>query len=196
MFSTLVPSILINTILLVRMQLEAKIKEQIREVPDFPIKGVLFKDISPLFLKPELINSCQLALTEPWRDRGISKVLGIDSRGFLLGPQIAVNLNAGFVMIRKKGKLPPKTVSVTYSLEYGEAELESTASAIQKGDRVIIHDDLLATGGTAAAAAELVKQLGGEVVGFSFLVHLNFLGGKNRLMDYTKELHYLVSYDN
>ena len=178
------------------MQLEAKIKEQIREVPDFPIKGVLFKDISPLFLKPELIISCQEALSEPWKGLGVTKVIGIDSRGFLLGPQIAAELDAGFVMIRKKGKLPPQTISVSYALEYGEAELESTESAIVAGDKVIIHDDLLATGGTAAAAAELVKKLGGEVLGFSFLIYLDFLGAEKKLDSYSEKLHYLVSYDS
>lgn len=177
------------------MQLESRIKEQIREVPDFPIKGVLFKDISPLFLKPELIKSCQAALSDTWKELGVNKVVGIDSRGFLLGPQIAVNLDAGFVMVRKKGKLPPETVSISYSLEYGQAELESSSHAISEGDRVIIHDDLLATGGTAAAAAELVKSSGGEVIGFSFLVYLNFLGAEAKLAPYSEKLHYLVSYD-
>ncbi|MCI4671473.1 MAG: adenine phosphoribosyltransferase [Bacteroidia bacterium] len=178
------------------MQLEAAIKEHIREVPDFPIKGVLFKDISPLFLNPGLINSCTEALTQPWKGIGVNKVIGIDSRGFLLGPQIAAGLDAGFVMIRKKGKLPPQTVSVAYSLEYGEAELESTSASIVPGDKVIVHDDLLATGGTAAAAAELVHKLGGEVVGFSFLIYLDFLGGEAKLHQYSDSLHYLVSYNS
>jgi adenine phosphoribosyltransferase len=154
------------------------LQQHVRAVPDFPIPGILFRDISPIFLKPDLIRACEAALLAPWQEAGITKVVGIDSRGFLFGPQLATQLSAGFVMMRKKGKLPPETVSVAYDLEYGQAEIESVKGAIQPGDRVVIHDDLLATGGTAAAAASLVRKLGGEVVGFSFLIILDALQGE------------------
>lgn len=176
------------------MTLTERLQSQIREVPDFPIPGILFKDISPIFLHPELVRDTVTGLSEPWRGRQVNKVLGIDSRGFILGPQIALQLDAGFVMIRKKGKLPPKTVSIQYQLEYGSAALESVVSSIVPGDRVIIHDDLLATGGTAAAAAGLAKKLGAEVIGFSFIVNLAFLQGREKLLPYTEDIHFLVNY--
>jgi len=178
------------------MNLEQTLKSHIREVPNFPVEGVLFKDISPLFLQPHLLRQMREALSSPWQDRQINKVIGIDSRGFLLGVQIAETLNAGFVMARKKGKLPPETFSVSYSLEYGEAELESTVHSIQEGDRVIIHDDLLATGGTAAAAAHLVKKFGAELVGFSFIIDLAFLEGSKQLQQITPTIHSLITYES
>jgi adenine phosphoribosyltransferase len=172
----------------------AKLKSHIREVPDFPIPGVLFKDISPVFLNPELVEACINHLAEKWKDQGITKVIGIDSRGFLLGPQIASRLDAGFVMVRKKGKLPPETISVTYELEYGEATLESVRESLSADDKVIIHDDLLATGGTASAAADLCQTLGAQVVGFSFIIDLDFLPGKEKLAAYGQPIHALISY--
>jgi len=174
--------------------LSETLKAQIRDVPDFPIPGILFRDISPIFLDPALIEACESALAAPWRTSGITKVIGIDSRGFLFGPQIASQLGAGFVMVRKKGKLPPETVSVSYALEYGEAEIESVKSAIAPGDQVIIHDDLLATGGTAAAAAQLVQKLGGKVVGFSFLVVLDGLKGDEIIRSHSDRIEALVHY--
>lgn len=176
------------------MELTDRIRQYIREVPDFPIEGINFKDISPLFLDHELVRSCTHALADHWRGQAIHKVIGIDSRGFLFGPQIAGELEAGFVMVRKEGKLPPETISVSYQLEYGEATLESIKSAVVPGDRVIIHDDLLATGGTAAAAAELVKASGGEVAGFSFIIQLAFLNGKDKLSPFSDDIHQLISY--
>lgn len=172
-----------------------QLKATVRSVPDFPIPGILFRDISPIFLDPNLLQACPVALADPWREQGITKVVGIDSRGFLFGPQMAVELGAGFVMIRKKGKLPPETISVSYSLEYGEAELESVATSIEAGDRVLIHDDLLATGGTAAAAASLVKKLGGEVVGFSFIIHLTYLPGQEAIEPHSESLHALLAFE-
>ena len=176
------------------MKLEDKIREQIREVPDFPIPGVLFKDISPIFLDAELMKSCHQALASPWIDKGITKVIGIDSRGFLLGPQIAENLGAGFVMVRKKGKLPPETYEMSYALEYGEATLEAVKGALGPQDRVLIHDDLLATGGTASASAALAKKLGAEIAGFSFIISLSFLKGAEKLKMYSNQIHALVDY--
>ncbi len=177
------------------MNLTQTLKSHIREVPDFPVNGVNFKDISPIFLNTQLIQEIPSALSNPWTDKHVTKVVGIDSRGFLFGPQLAVNLDAGFIMVRKKGKLPPETVSVSYALEYGEAVLESTTHAIEPGDRIIIHDDLLATGGTASAAASLVKKLDAIVVGFSFLIHLRFLNGMEKLSPFTQDIHSLLHYD-
>jgi adenine phosphoribosyltransferase len=170
------------------------LKAHIRDVPDFPIPGILFRDISPIFLAPDLIQACESALAEPWRSSEVTKVIGIDSRGFLFGPQLASQLDAGFVMVRKKGKLPPETVSVSYALEYGEAEIESVKSAIEPGDQVIIHDDLLATGGTAAAAANLVQKLGGTVLGFSFLVMLDALQGDDVIRSHSDRIEALLHY--
>ena len=177
------------------MSLEETLKAHVREVPDFPEKGIMFKDISPVFLNPALLSQMVQALVTPWKEAGITKVIGIDSRGFLMGPQIAENLGAGFVMVRKKGKLPPETISVSYELEYGKAILESTTQAITEGDRVMVHDDLLATGGTAHAAALLAQKLGAQVLGFSFLIHLAFLGGKAKLDRISPKVHSLISYD-
>ena len=172
-----------------------KLHSHIREVPDFPIPGVLFKDISPIFLNPDLTHECALALADPWKDKQVSQVIGIDSRGFLLGPQLAYELGAGFVMVRKKGKLPPETISITYELEYGEATLESVKESLSPGDRIIIHDDLLATGGTAKAAAELAQTLGAQVIGFSFIISLDFLPGRAKLDKTGQQVHALISYD-
>ncbi|WNJ18563.1 adenine phosphoribosyltransferase [Pontibacter sp. G13] len=171
------------------------LKDVIREVPDFPIPGILFKDISPIFLDPKLIELSAQSLAEAWKGQRIDKVIGIDSRGFLLGPRMATLLDAGFVMVRKKGKLPPETVQVSYELEYGNATLESIVESIQPGERVIIHDDLLATGGTAAAAAQLAVQTGGEVAGFSFIVSLSYLLGSNKLTPYSGNIHALIDFD-
>jgi len=176
--------------------LTQELKKVIRSIPDFPIPGILFRDISPIFLQPELLRRCADALANPWRDQGVTKVIGIDSRGFLFGPQMAEKLEAGFVMVRKKGKLPPETISVSYDLEYGSATLEAVKEAIQPGDRVVIHDDLLATGGTAAAAAQLAQELGGTVVGFSFIVNLTGLPGGAKLAELGTSVHSLLEYDS
>ncbi len=178
------------------MNLSEKIRNRIREVTDFPIPGILFKDISPLFLQPQLMLDIQKGLADHWREKGVTKIVGIDSRGFLFGPQMAIELNAGFVLARKKGKLPPETVQVTYELEYGSATLESVKGIIEPGDRVVVHDDLLATGGTAAAAAELASKLGAEVIGFSFLIALEYLGGAEKLRPIAPDVHYLTGYSN
>lgn len=176
------------------MSLSEKIQAHIREVPDFPIPGVLFKDISPIFLSPELMRECKMELAKRWKDSGVNKILGIDSRGFLFGPQMAEELGAGFVMIRKKGKLPPETIEMSYALEYGEATLEAVKEALEPGDKVVIHDDLLATGGTAAATAELARKLGAEVLGFSFIIDLTFLNGQEKLKSFSDQIHSLVEY--
>ncbi|MCB9232596.1 MAG: adenine phosphoribosyltransferase [Bacteroidia bacterium] len=178
------------------MSIENLLKANIREVPDFPIPGVLFKDISPIFLKPELIRECMNALAAHWRGKGVTRVLGIESRGFLFGPALAADLDAGFVIVRKQGKLPPETQSISYSLEYGNATIEILKGAVRPGDKVVIHDDLLATGGTASAAAQLARDLGAEVVGFSFLINLSFLNGEQKLNQFSSDSHWLVGYDD
>jgi adenine phosphoribosyltransferase len=164
-----------------RMNLETMLRQRIQEVPDFPIPGVNFKDITPIFLDPELMRQTAEALAAPWMKKGITRVVGIESRGFLFGPQVAQLLNAGFVIVRKVGKLPPETSSITYSLEYGNATIEMAKGSVGKGDAVLIHDDLLATGGTASATATLAGQLGATVCGYSFMIELGFLGGRKLL---------------
>lgn len=176
------------------MQITQRLAEVIRTVPDFPIPGIMFRDISPIFLQPTLVEACIAALAEPFRDAGITKVIGIDSRGFLLGPQLAGQLDVGFVMVRKKGKLPPETISVTYQLEYGEATLESVRESLQEHDRVLIHDDLLATGGTAAATAKMVQELGATVAGFNFIVGLPALEGHQALKLHSPDIHTLIDF--
>lgn len=176
------------------MSLEALLKSRIREVPDFPIQGVNFKDISPIFLDPDLMRQTANALAEPWKGKGITRVVGIESRGFLFGPQIAQILGAGFVIVRKAGKLPPETTSISYSLEYGNATIEMVKGSVGPDDKVLIHDDLLATGGTAGASALLVSQLGAAVGGYSFLIDLAFLGGRTVLSKNGHEVQAVIHY--
>ena len=175
-------------------KLEVAVREAVREVQDFPIPGVNFKDISPIFLQPKLITEIVQEIANAWAGKGITKVMGIESRGFLLGPQIAQELDAGFVIVRKKGKLPPLTHSVSYSLEYGDATIEISQDSIVPGDLVLIHDDLLATGGTAAAAAKLVEDCGAKVAGYSFIFNLAFLKGKQKLSPISSNIHFIVEY--
>lgn len=178
------------------MTLADKLKNSIRIVPDFPIPGVMFKDVSTIFLYPDLVAETAKALSAHWQGKGVDKILAIDSRGFLFAPMMAVALDAGMVMVRKKGKLPPETIGTSYTLEYGEAHIEVVKSSIQPGDRVIIHDDLLATGGTAKAAAELACKLGAEVLGFSFVIDLRFLEGYKSLLPIAEDIHAVLVYEN
>jgi adenine phosphoribosyltransferase len=159
-------------------------KSFIRDVPDFPKKGILFKDITPLLQNPTALKETTDALVELLNGQAIDIVVGMESRGFIFGPLLADRLQAGFVPIRKPGKLPSKTLSETYQLEYGTDTLEIHIDAIQKWDRVLIHDDVLATGGTAEAACKLVQRLGGEIVQCNFLMELSFLGGRNKISQY------------
>jgi adenine phosphoribosyltransferase len=165
---------------------------RVREVPDFPEPGVGFKDISPLLQDPEALRQAVGELADWTKERGADLVLGAEARGFWLGPAIAVEAGCGFVAARRPGKLPPETVSATYALEYGQNTLEVAADAIRGGARVVIHDDVLATGGTVEAIAGLVEQLGGTVVGVNFAIELSFLGGRERLQKY--DLFSLISY--
>ena len=156
-------------------------KSYIRDVPDFPKPGILFKDITPLLQEPFALKMAADALVEGLADKGIDKVVGMESRGFLFGPMLAERLGAGFVPIRKPGKLPYKTLNESYDLEYGTDTLEIHVDGIEKGDKVLIHDDVLATGGTALAATKLVENLGGVVVQCNFLIELSFLNGREKL---------------
>ena len=165
---------------------------RVREVPDFPEPGVGFKDISPLLLDPAALQQAVGRLADWTRERGADLVLGAEARGFWLGAAIAVEAGCGFVAARRPGKLPPETVSATYALEYGQNTLEVAADAIAGGARVVIHDDVLATGGTVEAIAGLVEQLGGAVVGVNFVIELSFLGGRRRLEGY--DLYSLITY--
>ena len=158
------------------------IKTLIRDIPDFPKPGILFKDISPLLGNAEALQytADQLVKLVP-NDQKIDKVIGIESRGFILGPMLAERLQAGFVPVRKKGKLPYQVTSRKYGLEYGEDEIEIHTDAFQSGDRILIHDDIIATGGTANAVVDLVKELGGIVVQCNFLIELSFLEGRSQI---------------
>jgi len=160
------------------------LKTRIREVPDFPEPGVGFKDITPLLLDPQALRQSVHDLAEWTAPRKPDLVLGAEARGFLLGAAVAIEVGCGFVPARRPGKLPPETVAAKYVLEYGENALEVNADAIARGARVVIHDDVLATGGTVNAIAGLVEQLGGEVVGVNFVIELSFLGGREKLGAY------------
>jgi adenine phosphoribosyltransferase len=157
------------------------VKARLRDVQDFPRPGIVFKDITPLLADPILFGRVVNAMAAPFRGQHITKVIGVEARGFILGAPVALALNAGFVPARKPGKLPHRTVVERYSLEYGSDGLELHQDAVLKGERAIIVDDVLATGGTAEATAKLTAQLGGELVGFSFLMVLGFLDGAKRL---------------
>ena len=156
----------------------------IRDVPDFPKKGIIFKDITPLLGNYQALKQAVEQLCEPYRSGGIQAVVGIESRGFIFGALVAQHLQAGFVPIRKKGKLPAATVSQSYELEYGTDTIEIHADAIARGAGVLMVDDLLATGGTMAAACKLVEKIGGKVAGVAFVVELCFLNGRRLLEGY------------
>jgi len=159
------------------------LKAKIRQVPDFPKPGILYYDITTLLRDPVGLREVLDGLTEPFRDQQIDLVVGIESRGFILGAAVADRLRAGFVPARKPGKLPAGTIQQSYDLEYGSDALEIHQDAIEQGQRVLIVDDLLATGGTARAALDLVSKTGGDIAGMAFLVELQFLGGRARLGD-------------
>lgn len=175
--------------------LEKRINEVVRTVPDFPEKGIMFKDITPIFLHPDLCNEIAEALANAALKIGeINAVAGVESRGFLFGILLAQKLNVPFHLIRKKGKLPGETIQHTYHLEYGSATIEIHKGFIKNNERVLIHDDVLATGGTAFAAAELVEKEGGIVAGFSFLIELAFLEGRKNLQQKQPNIFSIVRY--
>jgi adenine phosphoribosyltransferase len=168
------------------------LRSKIREVPDWPTPGVGFKDISPLLADAEALEESIRGLADWVKDQEPELVLGAEARGFILGAAIAREVGCGFVPARRPGKLPPETVSATYKLEYGTNALELHPDLIPDGSHVLIHDDVLATGGTVEAIAGLVQQLGGKVCGACFIIELTFLGGRDRLGDY--DLHALITY--
>ena len=176
------------------MTLEENLKSVIRDVPDFPKLGILFKDISTIMLDPKLSKKVLTHLKDLYQAESIDAVAGIESRGFLFGYPLAMELGVPFILIRKKGKLPYKKRSHSYELEYGSAVIEMHEDAVKKGQKVLIHDDLLATGGSASAAAELIKKCGGSVFGFNFLVALDFLKGDKKLKNYSSNIINLVRF--
>ncbi|MBN1846224.1 MAG: adenine phosphoribosyltransferase [Sedimentisphaerales bacterium] len=169
------------------------IRSLIRSVPDFPRPGIVFRDITPLLADAEALARTCRVMADPFRGQAVDLVVGAESRGFIFGTAIALELQAGFVPIRKPGKLPAETIFQEYALEYGTDRLEMHADAVKPGQRILMVDDLLATGGTMQAACRLVRPLGGEIVGVSFLIELAFLAGRAKLAGYT--IHSLIRYD-
>ena len=165
----------------------------IRDIPDFPKEGIIFKDITPLLKNPAALEESIAQLAEPYWDMGITDVIGIESRGFIFGTAVAQSLSAGFVPIRKPGKLPCETLSEVYELEYGTDQFQIHKDAITPGERFLLVDDLLATGGTIAACCRLVESLGGQIVGVALLIELAFLNGRSRIANYP--VHALLRFD-
>jgi adenine phosphoribosyltransferase len=168
------------------------LKKLIRDIPDFPKPGIVFKDITPLLSDPAALSMAVEFLTQPYRAAGIDLVIGAESRGFIFATAVARNLSAGFVPIRKPGKLPSRTRGATYQLEYGTDSLEIHEDAVRPGSRVLMIDDLLATGGTMAACCKLVESLKGMIVGVAFLIELAFLNGRSKLSPYA--IHSVIRY--
>lgn len=163
---------------------ELNLTEYIRSIPDWPKKGILFRDITPLLADGRAFAQAVKTISDRFRNEKIDYVAAVEARGFIFGAAVAVNLGAGFVPIRKKGKLPHKTESITYDLEYGTDTLEVHIDALKKGSKVLMVDDLLATGGTMAAACRLIEKIGGKIQGISFLVELEDLGGRKKIQGY------------
>lgn len=170
------------------------LKSHIRNIKDFPKEGIMFRDITTLLKNPETLNYTLEQLLNFIDGKKITKVVGIESRGFIFGSLLAHKLNCGFIPVRKPGKLPAEKVSIAYSLEYGEDKLEMHKDSIQPGDKILVHDDLLATGGTMNAVCQLIEQLGGEIVQVSFIVELSFLKGRDKLKSY--DVRSIVDYTN
>lgn len=168
------------------------LNQYIRDIQDFPKEGILFKDITPLLASPQAVSYCLDQMLNNLKDQKIDKVVGVESRGFFFAILLAQKLKAGFVPVRKPKKLPFTTISASYELEYGEDTLEMHTDAIKKGEKILIHDDVLATGGTAKAVCELVEKLGGEIIQFNFLMEITFLKGKEQLPN--KEIYSVLKY--
>ena len=171
----------------------SSLADSIRDVADFPKPGIIFKDITPLLADPAAFRQAVDQLSEPFRGAGVELVVAAEARGFIFGGAVACELGAGFVPVRKPGKLPHETAEETYELEYGTDALEIHTDAVRPGQRVLLLDDLLATGGTMLATARLVEKLGAEVVGMVFLIELSFLAGREKLKDY--RLVTLIQYE-
>ncbi len=174
--------------------IQTRIKSAIRDVVDFPKEGIVFKDITPIMMDPILSTDIVEYLYNYYAEQNIEAVAGIESRGFLFGYPLAMRLGVPFIMIRKKGKLPYDKISHAYELEYGNAVIEMHTDAVKDGQRVLIHDDLLATGGSAEAAAHLIEKCGGSVAGFNFLVSLDFLNGNDKLKSFSENIEALINY--
>jgi adenine phosphoribosyltransferase len=176
------------------MDIQQSLQALLRDIPDFPKPGIVFKDITPLLAQPEMRKKVVNALTLPYLHQSIDALVAVEARGFIFGSLVAQELNVPFIPVRKAGKLPFKKITEDYSLEYGTATLEIHEDSIRKGMRVLIHDDVLATGGTAKAAASMVQRLGGQIAGFSFLINLGFLPGESLLLNnYGIKPHYLIN---
>jgi adenine phosphoribosyltransferase len=173
---------------------ELDLRALVREIPDFPQPGIVFRDITPLLLSPSALDVAVARLSEPVARSGVELVVAAEARGFILGGALARQLGAGFIPARKPGKLPHETVSAEYGLEYGLDELHVHADALAGGTRVLVHDDLLATGGTARALCDLIVGLGGQIVACAFLVELSFLGGRARLAPH--QVNALIAYES
>ncbi len=176
------------------MSLQTSLLQLLRDIPDFPKPGIVFKDITPLLAQPGMRKKVVEELTAPYIGKPVDALVAVEARGFIFGSLVAQELNVPFIPVRKAGKLPYKKIKEDYALEYGTATLEMHEDAIHRDMNVLIHDDVLATGGTALAAAAMVKRLGGRVMGFSFLINLGFLPGRDRLTaEFGLEPHYLVN---
>ena len=169
------------------------LKDKIRDIPNFPKEGIIFKDITPLLLDPQGLKETGDRIADYFKGRGIKKVMGAEARGLIVATLVAERLDAGMIPVRKPGKLPWKTISASYELEYGIDTLEIHQDAVQSGDQVLVVDDLLATGGTAKACCDMVEKLGGEVAGVAFLIELRFLNGREKLKDY--DILSLIQYE-
>jgi adenine phosphoribosyltransferase len=181
--------------LMVSMQFESDLKDAIRTIPDYPKPGIMFRDITTLLGNARAFRRAVDELVQPWAGMKIDKVAGIEARGFILGGAVAHQVSAGFVPIRKKGKLPHKRVSIAYSLEYGLDEIEMHEDAVEKGDRVILVDDLIATGGTAEGAVKLLRQLGAQVLAACFIIDLPDLGGAAKLRKLDVPVRTLLAFE-
>ncbi len=170
-----------------------KLRNLIRNIPDFPKPGIVFRDITPLLGDAQGLKLACAAMAEPFRDRDIDLIVGAESRGFIFGTAVALELNVGFIPVRKPGKLPAPTIAQQYQLEYGTDKLEMHADALQPGQNILMVDDLLATGGTMKAACQMVEKLGGNIIALSFLIELTFLKGRSSLEDY--DIYSVISYD-
>ena len=171
------------------------VKDYIRTIVDFPHEGIMFRDVTTLFADPRGFRMCIDQMLHPYAGQPIDKVVGLEARGFILGGAIAHQLGTGFVPVRKKGKLPGNTISQDYKLEYGEAIVEIHGDAIEAGERILVVDDLLATGGTAEAGIKLIERLGGDIVGCSFIVDLPELGGRKKLQSMNMDVQVLCEFD-
>jgi adenine phosphoribosyltransferase len=174
--------------------LQERVRELIIDIPNFPIEGIIFKDILPLFRNSELVKELVSEMAIALRPHNPTALVAMESRGFLLGMPLALELNIPFVCIRKKGKLPGEVTGISYSLEYGSAEIEIQKTALTSNDRVVLHDDVLATGGTANAAAQLIQSTGAQLVAFSFLMELNFLNGREIIGSNNVDIHTFAQY--